>query len=321
MSRDGRLLAAARRALRERRSVRERELAQREREVFRKNPLAQKANDEIRRTMQELFVAALNPETKESMVADIEARNLALQAELRRETVAAGFSADYLDDTPYCALCDDTGYIGTRSCVCFEELYRAEQTKALSSLLKLGDASFDGFNLDYYDEEYRDTMRIVLMVCRQYADTFGKGSDNLFLTGAPGVGKTFLSACIARVVAERGYSVVYDTFSSIFTKLEDEKFRRDREDTDLAGVRRLRECDLLIADDLGTEMTTAFTTSALYELINTRLVMGKKTIISSNLAPEELYRRYSEQIASRLSGEYFVLRLVGSDIRLKKREL
>ncbi|MDR0905086.1 MAG: ATP-binding protein [Oscillospiraceae bacterium] len=321
MSRDGKLLTAARNAFAERKNERERELGRREREVFAINSRAKNLSDEIHRTMRELFAAALNPETDARAVEDIESRNLELQAQLRRETASAGFPEGYLDDVPYCEKCGDTGYNGTELCECLEELYREEQTKALSHLLTLGDASFDSFRLDYYDGEAREQMQRVFLVCTYYAETFGGGSDNLFLTGAPGLGKTFLSACIARVVAASGASVVYDTFTSIFAKLEDEKFRRDDEDTQPEETRRLRECDLLIADDLGTEMTTAFTTSALYELINTRLIRGKKTIISSNLTPAELYRRYTPQIASRLEGEYFALNFVGSDIRLKKREI
>jgi len=123
------------------------------------------------------------------------------------------------------------------------------------------------------------------------------------------------------VVSENGFSVVYDTAGSVFSKFENAKFLRD-EDREYAQaeVRRCLECDLLILDDLGTEMTTAFTISALYELINTRLVTGRKTIVSSNLTPDELRRRYSEQIMSRLEGEYQVLTFRGEDVR-KRRDI
>ena len=145
---------------------------------------------------------------------------------------------------------------------------------------------------------------------------------NLFFNGSPGLGKTFLSACIARVVADNGHSVVYDMASSIFAKFEDAKFLRTEEPEDIrAEVKRCLECDLLILDDLGTEMTTSFTVSALYELINTRLVTGRKTIVSSNLTIHELRRRYSEQIMSRLEGEYQVLTFRGDDIRRKRNSL
>ena len=145
---------------------------------------------------------------------------------------------------------------------------------------------------------------------------------NLFFNGAPGLGKTFLSACIARVVADNGFSVVYDMAASIFAKFEDAKFQRtdDFEGT-RNDIKRYMECDLLIIDDLGTEMTTAFTVSALYEVINTRIVSGRKTLVSSNLTMDELRRRYSEHIMSRLEGEYQVLTFYGDDIRKKRNVL
>ena len=142
---------------------------------------------------------------------------------------------------------------------------------------------------------------------------------NLFLYGNPGLGKTFLSACIARTVSEQGYSVVYDTAGSIFARFEDQKFARDMEARD--ETRRYLNCDLLIVDDLGCELTTPFVQSALYTLINTRLSANKHTIISSNLTMDEVARRYSPQIASRLEGEYQALHFFGQDIRLQKRNM
>ena len=165
-------------------------------------------------------------------------------------------------------------------------------------------------------------MEIIYETCIEYARKFGPKSMNLFFNGAPGLGKTFLSACVARVVSEKGNSVVYDTAGSVFAKFEKYKFlRSDDQDEAHSEVKRCLECDLLILDDLGTEMTTAFTVSALYELINTRLVTSRKTIVSSNLTPQDLRKRYSEQIMSRLEGEYQVLTFCGDDIRLKKNAI
>ena len=118
---------------------------------------------------------------------------------------------------------------------------------------------------------------------------------------------------------EKGYSVVYDTATDIFAKFESEKFSRaENADDAQSAVRRYMTCDLLILDDLGTEMTTSFVTSALYSLVNTRLLAGKSTIISTNLEPEEIEKRYSKQIASRIAGEYKRLRFFGKDIRVQK---
>jgi DNA replication protein DnaC len=169
----------------------------------------------------------------------------------------------------------------------------------------------------------RDSMEIVFETCREYARTFSKKSMNLFLSGGTGLGKTFLSTCIARVVSERGFSVVYDTASSIFSKYEQEKFSKNTDDVDRAraDIKRLETCDLLIVDDLGTEMPTSFVTSALYTLINTRLMNDRKMVISSNIPMSDLGRRYSAPIMSRLEGEFLVLNFYGRDIRLIKNGL
>ena len=215
-------------------------------------------------------------------------------------------------------------------CRCLQKLCAQEQIRELSKLLDLGEQSFDTFRMDYYSQtpwpgrgaSPRENMELVYEVCLNYAQKFGRFYfKNLFLSGAPGLGKTFLSACIARTVSENGFSVVYDTAGNVFAQFEARKFQRDSDDGREAKdeTRRYLNCDLLILDDLGSELTTQFTQSALYELVNTRLVAGRNTVISSNLTLEEAARRYSPQIASRLEGEYHVLHFFGDDIRLLKK--
>ena len=157
--------------------------------------------------------------------------------------------------------------------------------------------------------------------CRRYAENFSDSSTNLLFQGGTGLGKTYLSACIARVVSARGFSVCYDTASAALDNYEKAKFSRDTEEGEAAAVkiRRMESCDLMILDDLGTEMTTSMSQSALYTLINTRLVDKKPTIVSTNLSDDELTRRYTPQIASRILGEFQCLPFVGTDIRRMKR--
>ena len=152
--------------------------------------------------------------------------------------------------------------------------------------------------------------------CKHYAVFFSDKSDNLLLSGNPGLGKTFLSACIARTVADRGYSVAYETAGHLFTKMERAKFMNDeqaRQDTE-----SFTRCDLLILDDLGTEMPGQFTNVALYGIINDRLLLGKPTIISTNLTTDDIAKRYTPQIASRLRGSFKRVPFIGEDIRLMK---
>ena len=194
-------------------------------------------------------------------------------------------------------------------------------------MLDLGSQSFDTFDTDWYSDQRapgktksaREHMEWVYDTCVEYAHNFGKKPANLLLDGAPGLGKTFLSACIARVVSEDGFSVVYDTAVHVFARCEAAKFRADEEPDAAVDVRRFESCDLLILDDLGTEMATGFVQSALYQLINGRLLAGKKTVINTNLAPRQLGERYSPQVQSRLEGEYRVLPFFGEDIRKLRR--
>ena len=327
MTYDGKLLAHARSVLESQRRNREETFSRRQLEAYTKNPRIRELDAQLRGTMAALLAAALDKDAS-GRIEQIRGKNLELQQARRKEIAKAGFADGYLNDDPRCASCRDTWFIdGIEPCECLIELYRQAQSAALSSLLKLGTETFETFRLDYYSDQPnaegvqpRQAMEIIFKISQQYAHKFGAKSNNLFFNGAPGLGKTFLSACIARVVAESGFSVVYDTAGAIFAKFEDAKFSKEEDDRQAARreTKRTLECDLLILDDLGTELTTAFTISALYEIVNTRLITGKKTIISSNLTLQELRSRYSEQIMSRLEGEYQILTFRGEDIRKKK---
>ena len=210
-------------------------------------------------------------------------------------------------------------------CSCLQELCRQEQKKELS-LLTCGEGDFDQFRLDYYpdrvDSTYGASPRMImernLRICRKYAEGFQPGSGNLLFTGGTGLGKTMLSACIATAVAEKGYCVAYETASHLFAKLEKNRFNPDAQTQ--AAVDKLNGCDLLIVDDLGTELPGNFVTAALYTLVNDRLLAGRPMIISTNLNINEAAQRYSPQIASRLRGSFQMLPFVGEDIRVLKNK-
>ena len=152
--------------------------------------------------------------------------------------------------------------------------------------------------------------------CRTYAEAFDANSPSLLFSGDTGLGKTFLSACIARAVADQGYSVVYESAVHLFEKMEKAKFSGD--EAAAKETEKYTACDLLIVDDLGTEMGGQFVTTALYTLINDRILSGKPTIISTNLTKEDMDKRYSTQILSRLRGNYKRVPFVGDDIRILK---
>jgi DNA replication protein DnaC len=328
MSLDGRLLSLAKDRLDARRHARELERDRREREVYAKNPRVRELDSAIRTAMAKTFAAALDhADGLESRIEAVREECQNLEAERSEEIISAGFPYDYLDMGYICDDCQDTGFIGSKPCACLLELYAEEQRRALSDLFKLGSESFDSFDLSWYDENPdpvtgvspREHMEAVKEMCYRYADGFGKRSMNLLLTGAPGLGKTFLSACIARTVSEHGFSVVYETAQTVFQRFEDQRFSRGDPEAVGADIKRYLSCDLLILDDLGTELTSSFTQSALYELINTRLTSGRKTVINTNLSVADIRSRYTPQIASRLEGEYQVLPFFGSDIRQLRR--
>ena len=252
----------------------------------------------------------------------VKEENLALQAE-REMLVRMNFAEGFLDDGSICDHCGGTGYLGSTMCECLAELCRQEQKKQLT-LLSGSKENFSQFRLDYYsdkvDSRYGASPRAIMernfKKCRQYAASFTEQAGNLLFVGGTGLGKTFLSACIAGAVADKGYSVMYETSARLFAKLEKAKFGGNEDDH--RSVEMLNQCDLLIIDDLGTEMPGQFVTAALYSLLNDRLLEGKPMVISTNLNVDEMSRRYSPQIASRLHGSFDRLTFVGEDIRVLK---
>lgn len=327
MSFDPNVLRRATQRLEQARRLRAQQAEQRRQQVYSSDPRLAEIDRELRATMTGVMTAALRQgQDPGPALAELREKNLDLQLERRDILGRLGLGPDELDDTPACPVCGDTGWHGAAMCGCLRALCTQEQIRDLSSLLNLGEQSFDLFRMDYYSTvpspdtgiSPRENMEIVRDTCFGFAQNFGRFYfRNLFLSGAPGLGKTFLSACIARTVSEAGHSVVYDTAGNVFTRFEEQKFARDVDARD--ETRRYLNCDLLILDDLGCELTTQFVQSALYTLVNTRLAAGLHTVISSNLSMDEVSRRYSPQIASRLAGEYHVLHFFGDDIRLLKK--
>ncbi|MBQ8834193.1 MAG: ATP-binding protein [Oscillospiraceae bacterium] len=292
-------------------------------EAYARVPRIREIDMELRRTMATAAQAAfLQGSDGRELLEQVRIQNLELQQEraiLARENFEEGF----LDESPICDNCGGSGYVGSNMCECLRELCRQEQKKEISILSGSKD-SFSQFRLDYYpdriDPQIGASPRVIMernfQNCRRYALTFTPNSGNLLFVGGTGLGKTYLSACIARAVADRGYSVVYETANHLFGKLEQAKFNSTEETR--REAEKFNTCDLLIIDDLGTEMPGQFVTAALYSLLNDRILAGKPMVISTNLNVDEMSRRYSPQIASRLHGGFQRLTFVGEDIRILK---
>ena len=328
MALNGTYLARARAKLDERRAANEQTRIQREQRAYQTIPGLRELDDRLRAQMPQLYALTLGHGDVSAEVAALREENLQLQAERAALLQQHGLPQDWTDEIVSCPNCRDKGYLPDGTiCSCLMKLCNAEATRDLSSLLREGNESFDRFSLEWYDNSGsaptpRQQMEMTRDFARDYASHFAPGAPNLLLQGGTGLGKTYLSACIARVVSARGYSVAYETASVCLSAFEAAKFRPFTEAGEQAQARvdQYLSCDLMILDDLGTEMISPYSVSALYTLINTRLVNGKPTIISTNFADAELARSYSPQILSRLEGEYQTLPFLGRDIRRQKKE-
>ncbi len=296
--------------------------------IYTKNPRLREIDRTLRGTAARAVAVAFHSgQDPTEAIANLKQENLSLQREREWLLDGMGLEADSLDVSPLCAHCGGTGYIGAEMCDCLKELCRQEQRKDLSYLLNAGPDRFEAFRLDCYSREFDQRcgdspynhMKRVLNRCQQYAAEFSRQSGSLLFSGDTGLGKTFLSACIARKVAESGWSVIYDTAVNVFGEFETAKFGAAT-DENRSRTEKYLACDLLILDDLGTEMTTQFVISALYTIINTRLMRSGPTIISTNLTLEEISGRYSAPVFSRIRGEYGYCPFYGQDNRCRARQ-
>ena len=317
------VVAAARKRLEAQKADRESLYRQQQQEAYAKLPRLREIDIQLRSSMAKVAQVAFSQGTDVAAAMEaLKQENQALQAEYRL-LVEQNFAPGFLDDTPICPHCGGNGYIGSTMCRCLKLLCVQEQRRQISDLTT-GAERFSAFRLDYYpseiDRNYGTSPRVImektLSACQQYAASFGENSGNLLFVGGTGLGKTFLSACIANEVTERGFSVAYESAPQLFAKLEKNRFNPD--EASRIQAEKFATCDLLILDDLGTEMPGNFVTAALYSLLNDRLLAGKRTIISTNMLSEEIAQRYSPQIASRLQGSFKGLTFVGQDIRVLK---
>lgn len=254
-------------------------------------------------------------------LAALREQNETLQATRRELLTAKGYPADYTEVHYECERCGDTGYVDTKMCDCMRRalIMAGFESSGLGHLIET--QTFENFSLDYYRQrpDHYATMKRNYDTLYRFAHEFRAGQrHNLALFGGTGLGKTHLSSAVARVVIERGYDVCYVTAVGMMADYEYDRFKSGRDEQISASLDRYADCDLLIIDDLGTELTNQFTVSVLYNLINTRLNRGLSTIISTNLTQKELRDRYWDRITSRIFGEYQLLSFVGMDVRAQK---
>ena len=284
----------------------------RTRELYKAVPSLAEVDKRLAESGPAMVKAALSGDP--AALEEIKQTNLQLQEQRRELLTSHGFRPD--EDAPVytCAECSDTGYVGQKVCTCV----RKEITLSAYTASGLGkgliDKTFDNFLLRYYDGEDKDRMATVLEKCKGYVKNFTPESPSLLFMGKTGLGKTHLSAASAGAVAAKGYRVVYETSQKLFDTYESARFGREN----APDTEKYETCDLLLIDDLGAECGSQYTAATFFNLLNTRLMENKPTLINTNLNRAQLEKNYGERVLSRLLGEFRVLLFAGKDVRMQK---
>lgn len=235
---------------------------------------------------------------------------------------SGGYPEDYLSPVYDCEDCQDTGYIDGRKCHCFKQRMITMLYEQSGIQDMIAENNFATLSEEFYQGQDLENFKAAVSSCHDFIDQFPSGSPNLFLYGTVGTGKSFLSGCVAKELLDQGYSVVYFSAIQLFDLLSNFAYSKKDKEALYNPYEDLYNCDLVIIDDLGTEIANNFVTSKLFQCLNERMLRGKSTIISSNLALEELKEFYSDRIFSRITSQFTFRKLTGPDVRLMlKRKL
>nr|WP_311062222.1 ATP-binding protein [Thermoanaerobacterium sp. CMT5567-10] len=304
------------------------EALMRRQEVYKKIPQISNIDEEIKDIGIEISKSIfLKPQKHKDLLENLRSRLNTLKKKKADLLRSNGYPETYMEQKFECNICKDTGYVNNKRCKCFEQklinLYYRQSS--IEDITKIENFS----NFDYYlysDKPYkgkmspRENMKSIVDVAKDFIDNFDNEKESLFFYGDSGLGKTFLSNCIAKELLDRGKVVLYRTAPDLIEGLRLNKLNSDNDSyfeyTDL-----LRECDLLIIDDLGTEPITPFSLQEIFSIVNARLLANKKFIISTNLPLSEVMNIYPERLCSRILGNFKLLNFYGEDIRIKRKTI
>lgn len=299
------------------------ELERKKEILYKRFPMAEKIEKELSSTALQSARAVIAGNNSKTELIKLREKNKLLREKLKEILLSVDLREDYLEINYSCKKCSDEGFVDGIMCECMKDMLKKESYARLNSMSPLELSSFENFSLDYYsdvspdksEQSPRKRMSLILDFCKKYAKNFNVHSPGLLLTGGTGLGKTHLSLSIAREVINKGFGVIYGSAQNIVSKMENEKFKNYQNGEE--SERHYIDCDLLIIDDLGTEYNTAFSSAAIYNIINSRIMMNKPTIISTNLSMKEMEKSYTYRTVSRIIGNNIRLEFLGSDIRQK----
>ncbi|MBR2025147.1 MAG: ATP-binding protein [Clostridia bacterium] len=253
----------------------------------------------------------------EERLKELQNKYESLQERRYELLVDLGYDKNYTDLKYDCPLCQDSGYQGAKMCSCLKNALTLKGYESSGIINLLSTQSFESFSFDVYPSECQDIMKKNYKKLNKFAENFETNKEFFLLVGGTGLGKTHLSTSVAKYLIETGYDVVYEIAQNIFSDFDADRFRDRFSDDELLSTKYF-DCDLLIIDDLGTEIITNSTVSYLYNIINTRINKKLPIIISTNLSAKEIKSMYHERITSRLFGEFTIVKFEGTDVRKKK---
>lgn len=292
--------------------------------LYEKSPRAKEIEKELSSTAVKAAKAVLRGSDTSQEIQNLRLSNLKLREELGNIIKMHNLPEDYLSLTHKCSKCEDTGFIDGIMCSCMKNLLQKEAYEELNKLSPLSLSTFESFSLDYYQstpekkgvQSPRARMELIFDYCFNYAKNFNPKSPSITMIGATGLGKTHLSLAIANLVINRGFGVIYVSVPDMVLRLEKERFKETSNIPD--SENHFKDCQLLILDDLGTEFSTQFSNSSIYNIINSRMMTSKPTIINTNLSIKELEHNYTQRMVSRIIGGNIKLEFIGVDIRQQR---
>jgi len=303
------------------------EQEQRKQNLYSRIPRLRAIEEALVRLSIEITRAILNKSSDpEELLARLKKQQMDLKVEKAELLAANKYPIDYLDEIYQCKTCKDTGFVNHEKCRCFrqKEIYLNYEHSNFGSILSR--ENFEQFRWEYFPKEADENgiyplknMQGIYKRCIDFVNNFDKTDSNLFFIGNPGLGKTFLCNSIAKDLLDKGKSVIYNTVPDLIDSMRKYKFDFDNEEANLPYLNDIYNCDLLIIDDLGTELTTQFSNQVIYNILNKRIQNGKKMVISTNLSLQDFQSIYSERIVSRIIGNFESCKFMGIDIRLKKK--